>query len=71
MATAAGIVREEGALRLWQGVTPALYRHLVYSGVRIVVYDKFRKKLGASDNSGMPLWQAAICGVTAGGLAQW
>lgn len=96
IATAAGIVREEGALKLWQGVTPALYRHLVYryrfdgikqsraksiiklnyflfefSGVRIVVYDKFRKKLGSSDNSGMPLWQAAISGVTAGGLAQW
>lgn len=30
VATAAGIVREEGALKLWQGVTPALYRHLVY-----------------------------------------
>lgn len=43
----------------------------VCSGVRIVVYDKLRKKLGASDNSGMPLWQAAISGVTAGGLAQW
>lgn len=30
IATAAGIVREEGALKLWQGVTPALYRHVVY-----------------------------------------
>lgn len=30
IATAAGIVREEGAMKLWQGVTPALYRHLVY-----------------------------------------
>lgn len=30
VATAFGIVREEGALKLWQGVTPALYRHLVY-----------------------------------------
>lgn len=30
VATAAGIMREEGALKLWQGVTPALYRHLVY-----------------------------------------
>lgn len=30
VATALGIVREEGAIRLWQGVTPALYRHVVY-----------------------------------------
>lgn len=92
IATATGIVREEGAMKLWRGVTPALYRHLVYrydlwiislviqchhsdlslfSGVRIAVYDKLRKKFGASDNSGLPLWQAAISGVTAGGLAQW
>lgn len=30
IATATGIVREEGALKLWQGVTPAIYRHFVY-----------------------------------------
>jgi len=30
VATAFGIAREEGALKLWQGVTPALYRHVVY-----------------------------------------
>lgn len=30
VATACGIVREEGAMKLWQGVTPALYRHVVY-----------------------------------------
>lgn len=30
VATVCGIVREEGAMKLWQGVTPALYRHVVY-----------------------------------------
>lgn len=31
-----------------------------------------RKTLDVSeDHSGLPLWEAAICGVTAGGLAQW
>lgn len=30
VGTAMGIVREEGTMKLWQGVTPALYRHLVY-----------------------------------------
>lgn len=35
VGTAMGIVREEGSMKLWQGVTPALYRHLVYrSGQR-------------------------------------
>lgn len=26
--TALGIVQEEGFLKLWQGVTPAIYRHI-------------------------------------------
>lgn len=109
VATASGIVREEGAMKLWRGVTPALYRHVVYrylftshfdaiytifglmlalmhrtmklifwilfllfSGVRIAIYDRLRKNLDTSeDHSGLPLWEAAICGVTAGGIAQW
>lgn len=44
---------------------------MLVSGVRIAVYDRMRKKLGASNSVGLPLWQAAVCGVTAGGLAQW
>lgn len=28
LSTALGIVREEGPLKLWQGVTPAIYRHI-------------------------------------------
>jgi solute carrier family 25 uncoupling protein 27 len=26
--TALGIIQEEGFLKLWQGVTPAIYRHV-------------------------------------------
>lgn len=70
LATASGIIREEGALKLWQGVTPALYRHIVYSGVRIVTYDNLRKKL-RNGNNDFALWQSALAGVGAGGLAQW
>lgn len=44
----------------------------VFSGVRIAIYDKLRKSLDMSeDHSGLPLWEAALCGVTAGGIAQW
>lgn len=28
LSTAVGIVREEGPFKLWQGVTPAIYRHI-------------------------------------------
>lgn len=37
VATCFGIVREEGALKLWQGVTPALYRHVVYRYLKIAL----------------------------------
>ncbi|XP_023167668.1 mitochondrial uncoupling protein 4 [Drosophila hydei] len=71
VATAFGIVREEGALKLWQGVTPALYRHVVYSGVRICSYDLMRKELTANGSQALPVWKSALCGVTAGAVAQW
>ncbi|XP_030382294.1 mitochondrial uncoupling protein 4 isoform X2 [Scaptodrosophila lebanonensis] len=71
MATAFGIVREEGALKLWQGVTPALYRHVVYSGVRICSYDLMRKEFTQGGNKALPVWKSALCGVTAGAVAQW
>jgi solute carrier family 25 uncoupling protein 27 len=36
LMTGMGIVREEGFFRLWHGMSPAIYRHVVYSGVRCV-----------------------------------
>ncbi|XP_037933893.1 mitochondrial uncoupling protein 4-like isoform X2 [Teleopsis dalmanni] len=74
LATAFGIIKEEGPLKLWQGITPALYRHVVYSGVRICSYDFLRKEYGQTENSNnitLPLWKSAICGVLAGAIAQW
>ncbi|KAH8387468.1 hypothetical protein KR093_007277, partial [Drosophila rubida] len=71
VATAFGIVREEGPLKLWQGVTPALCRHVVYSGVRICSYDLMRKEFTHNGTQALPVWKSALCGVTAGAVAQW
>ncbi|KAG5846559.1 hypothetical protein ANANG_G00116280 [Anguilla anguilla] len=61
LGTAVGIVREEGPLKLWQGVTPAIYRHIVYSGVRMVAYEQLRDSvLGKSADDSFPLWKAAV-----------
>lgn len=57
MKTAFGIVTEEGPDKLWRGVTPALYRHVIYSGIRIVVYEKIRDDILKKDEDGsFPLW---------------
>lgn len=70
LATATGIVKEEGFFKLFQGLSPALYRHLVYSGVRIGTFDYMRKKFVHNSES-LTLWKSAIAGVSAGALAQF
>lgn len=70
--TALGIAKEEGALELWRGITPAIYRHVVYSGIRIVTYERLRDDVAGKDPDGyFPVWKSAICGATAGAIAQF
>lgn len=70
LATATGIVKEEGFLKLFRGLSPALYRHIVYSGVRIGTFDYMRKRFVHNSGS-MTLGKSAIAGVSAGALAQF
>ncbi|KAB7501032.1 Mitochondrial uncoupling protein 4 [Armadillidium nasatum] len=42
--TGVGIINEEGFFKLWQGMTPAIYRHLIYTGTRMVLYEKVRDR---------------------------
>ncbi|KAH9414676.1 mitochondrial uncoupling protein 4-like [Dermatophagoides pteronyssinus] len=70
--TAVGIVQEEGFLRLWQGLSPAIYRHIVYSGVRMTFYEYIREDLlGKNSDGTIPLWKALIGGTVAGVTAQF
>ncbi|KAK3586068.1 hypothetical protein CHS0354_033189 [Potamilus streckersoni] len=70
--TAMGIVREEGVLKLWQGVTPALYRHIVYTGCRMSFYEAIRDKvLGKNPDGTFQMWKAITAGVLAGGMGQY
>lgn len=55
--TALGIVNEGGAHKLWQGITPALYRHVFYSGIRIVTYESIRDNILRNELDGsVPIW---------------
>ncbi|KAF4526280.1 hypothetical protein B566_EDAN010990 [Ephemera danica] len=70
--TATGIVSEEGILNLWRGITPAIYRHVIYSGVRIVTYETLRDDvLGREADGSFPVWKSAVAGVTSGAIAQY
>ncbi|XP_058518272.1 mitochondrial uncoupling protein 4 isoform X2 [Ochotona princeps] len=70
--TALGIIQEEGFLKLWQGVTPAIYRHVVYSGGRMVTYEHLREVVfGKGEDKHYPLWKSVIGGMMAGVIGQF
>ncbi|XP_014774018.1 mitochondrial uncoupling protein 4 isoform X2 [Octopus bimaculoides] len=70
--TAVGIAKEEGFHKLWQGVTPALVRHIVYTGCRMTFYEILRDNVFHKNPDGvLPVWKAACCGLTAGMLGQF
>ncbi|CAH1793632.1 unnamed protein product [Owenia fusiformis] len=72
VGTAAGIVREEGILKMWQGVTPAFCRHFVYTGCRMGFYEILREQiLGKNADGTFPVWKAVLGGLTAGALGQF
>uniref|UniRef100_A0A0K2TKN4 Mitochondrial uncoupling protein 4like [Acyrthosiphon pisum] n=1 Tax=Lepeophtheirus salmonis TaxID=72036 RepID=A0A0K2TKN4_LEPSM len=70
LATAIGVVKEEGVLMLWRGISPALLRHAIYTGIRMSAYEEVRSNLQKKDKNGFPLWKKVIAGMTAGGLGQ-
>ncbi|XP_027722607.1 mitochondrial uncoupling protein 4 [Vombatus ursinus] len=70
--TTIGIIQEEGFLKLWQGGISAIYRQVVYSGFRMVIYEYLRDSVfGKSENNIFPLWQSVIGGTLSGALAQF
>jgi len=67
--TAVGIIKEEGMLMLWRGILPALYRHAIYTGIRMSAYEEIRNNL-QRQKDGFALWKKVIAGMTAGGVGQ-
>jgi solute carrier family 25 uncoupling protein 27 len=56
--TAKGIIRDEGLFRLWSGLPPALYRHMIYSGIRMGLYEKLRDDvLGKNPDGTFPIYK--------------
>uniref|UniRef100_A0A8C2I306 Solute carrier family 25 member 27 n=1 Tax=Cyprinus carpio TaxID=7962 RepID=A0A8C2I306_CYPCA len=63
LSKAMGIVIEKGPLKLWQGVTPAIYRHIGRMLIAMI--------LGRSEDGICPVWKAVIGSVISGALGQF
>jgi len=63
------IVTKEGFTGLYQGLPPALLRHVVYSGIRIGIYEHIRDALKGNADE-FPLWKKCIAGASAGAIGQ-
>lgn len=71
VGTAAGIFREEGVRGLWRGITPAVLRHVVYSGCRMNFYEIAREHVFKRNPDGsFPLYKGVLAGMSTGALAQ-
>ncbi|EDQ89962.1 uncharacterized protein MONBRDRAFT_16773, partial [Monosiga brevicollis MX1] len=71
IGTAYSTIQAEGPFALWQGLAPAVTRHVIYSGFRVSFYEQIRDRLFSKDAEGHHVpWQKATSGLAAGALAQ-
>lgn len=70
--TCVGIAKEEGFFKLWSGITPAIWRHMIYSGSRMLFYEQLRENVfGKSADGSFKLWKSVCCGMLSGAMAQF
>ena len=64
------IVKEEGFLSLFNGLTPGLHRSFIFTGIRLGLYDKVKQALEAGDSqSGITLGQRISLAVFTSAMA--
>jgi len=69
---ARNVVKTEGVAGLWSGMTPALARHIPYTGFRTIGYEHIRTFFCGedTDSASAPFYAKALAGMTAGGIGQ-
>lgn len=74
VATAAGVLRREGAAAAYAGLPAAVLRHLPYTSIRVSTFETLRdwgrRRAGGGNDAAAPLPWTLLCGLTAGGLGQ-
>lgn len=72
LGTALGIIREEGVLKLYGGLSAMVVRHSTFTGLKIIFYDNLREFLITTNKDGkqqLTFLRGALCGMTSGALA--
>ncbi|EDV31940.1 uncharacterized protein Dana_GF15592 [Drosophila ananassae] len=69
LATAHGIIREEGVHKLYGGISAMILRHTFFSGIKMLIYDNIREKVIVAGKDGRPrltFLGSSISGIAAG-----
>jgi len=69
--TLSTIKKEQGFFALWNGLSPALFRQFIFSGIKLSIYDPIKTSLCSSNEEiiNTPLFKKIAAGVISGGLA--
>ncbi|KAI3907627.1 hypothetical protein MKW98_016271 [Papaver atlanticum] len=67
---ASEIVRNEGLMGMYRGLSASVCRHLFYTPIRIVGYEHLRNSFGGNDSSPLSLPKKAFLGGISGVIAQ-
>jgi hypothetical protein len=71
LATGAHILRTEGLLAMYGGLSAAALRQFVYGGIGVGLYVPMRRLvIGDADPKRAPLWQRMLAGALSGSLGQ-
>lgn len=63
------IIRKQSPLGLYKGLSPAIFRHLFYTPIRIVGYEHMRS-VASADNGSLSIIGKAFVGGISGSMAQ-
>ncbi|KAI3434506.1 hypothetical protein D9Q98_002580 [Chlorella vulgaris] len=69
IAIATNMIKTQGLGSLYKGLSAGLLRQATYTTARLGIYNNiFEAAKEMNNNKPLPLWQKALCGLTAGGL---
>lgn len=69
ISIAGKLIKEEGILALYSGLSAGITRQVIYTGARLGLYDTFTEMARSPGEKSMPIAKTAGCALAAGGIA--